>query len=81
MDSDRIVVLEAGRVAEQGRPADMLENPEGYLSRMVAATGEKQAQYLTQLAHGECPQTPRSGSNEGEEDGGGSSGVFERPFV
>ena len=46
MDSDRIVVLEAGRVAEQGRPADMLENPEGYLSRMVAATGEKQAQFL-----------------------------------
>ena len=58
------VVLEAGRVAEQGRPVDMLGNPDGYLARMVAATGDRQAAYLTQLAHGECPETPRSSNEE-----------------
>eukprot|EP01043_Picozoa_sp_COSAG02_P002932 COSAG02_NODE_69_length_42323_cov_23.507850_19_plen_132_part_00 len=60
------VVLEAGKVAEQGRPADMLENSDGYLARMVAATGDRQAAYLTQLAHGECPETPRS-FNDGDD--------------
>lgn len=70
MDSDRIVVLEAGKIAEQGRPSEMLENLDGYLSRMVAATGDKQAQYLTSLAHGEAPNTPRSTT---EEDTAGST--------
>jgi hypothetical protein len=58
------VVLEAGRVAEQGRPVDMLENPDGYLARMVAATGDREAAYLTQLARGESPATPRSSNEE-----------------
>ena len=53
------MVLEAGKVVEQGRPADMLENPDGYLARMVAATGDREAAYLTQLARGVCPGTPQ----------------------
>ena len=65
MDSDRIVVLEAGRVAEQGAPAAMLDNTTGWLSRMVAATGEKQAAHLRLLAQGECPDTPRSTDSDG----------------
>lgn len=53
------------RVAEQGRPVEMLQNTGGYLHNMVHASGEKQAAYLTQIAvqaaaGGTPPLTPRS---------------------
>eukprot|EP01051_Picozoa_sp_SAG22_P002273 SAG22_NODE_100_length_20558_cov_10.189305_8_plen_86_part_00 len=61
MDSDRLVVMDQGRVAEQGSPSSMLRNQEGWLYKMVHASGEKQASYLTQLAFA-------------HEDGGGGGG-------
>lgn len=67
------VVLEAGRVAEHGRPVDMLDNSDGYLARMVAATGDREAAYLTQLAHGERPETPRSSNDEHDPTDTGSN--------
>ena len=39
IDYDRILVLDAGKVAEFGRPEELLENLDGHLSRMLASTG------------------------------------------
>ncbi|MEU1618921.1 NHLP bacteriocin export ABC transporter permease/ATPase subunit [Streptomyces sp. NPDC005722] len=35
MDADRVVVMEDGRVVEEGRPADLLANPGGRLHELV----------------------------------------------
>ncbi|WP_405769646.1 NHLP bacteriocin export ABC transporter permease/ATPase subunit [Actinacidiphila glaucinigra] len=35
MDADRVVVMEDGRVVEEGRPADLLANPGGRLRELV----------------------------------------------
>ncbi len=40
MDSDRILVLDNGNIAEFGHPADLIKNPAGALSQMVGAHGE-----------------------------------------
>ncbi|XP_061403043.1 ATP-binding cassette sub-family C member 4-like [Musca vetustissima] len=40
MDSDRILVLDAGRKIEYDAPHILLQNPQGHLSRMVDATGD-----------------------------------------
>ena len=37
IDADRVVVLDEGRVVEQGRPADLLELDEGVFASMLAA--------------------------------------------
>jgi ABC-type multidrug transport system fused ATPase/permease subunit len=37
MDADRIVVMDAGRVAEYGSPAQLLGNPRSLFSELVAA--------------------------------------------
>jgi ATP-binding cassette subfamily C (CFTR/MRP) protein 4 len=36
MDSDKILVMDAGRVAEFGSPEELLENPEGHFFRYVS---------------------------------------------
>lgn len=35
MDADKIIVLESGRIAECGRPADLLSNPDGLFHHLV----------------------------------------------
>ena len=39
MDSDRILVLEGGRIADFGKPSELLQNPQGALSKLVEAHG------------------------------------------
>lgn len=49
MDSDRILVLDAGRILEFDEPHVLLQNPDGVFSQMVAATGQE-ADSLRELA-------------------------------
>lgn len=50
MNSDRIVVMDRGRIVEVGRPAELL-SCDSRLSDLVDETGPATAQYLRQLAH------------------------------
>ena len=45
-----ILVMDAGSVAEYGRPADLLANKDGALSALVDATGESSAAELRSRA-------------------------------
>jgi ABC-type multidrug transport system fused ATPase/permease subunit len=51
IDSDKILVMHAGRVAEFASPADLLWNPCSYLSQLVEAT-EAEAAWLREVAFG-----------------------------
>eukprot|EP01060_Flectonema_neradi_P004870 TRINITY_DN13201_c0_g1_i1.p1 TRINITY_DN13201_c0_g1~~TRINITY_DN13201_c0_g1_i1.p1 ORF type:complete len:1324 (+),score=235.45 TRINITY_DN13201_c0_g1_i1:56-4027(+) len=67
IDSDLVVVMDAGHVAEVGHPADLLRNPDGYFSKMVSSTGPESASHLLQQAmlakRGESPvPSPPPGS-------------------
>lgn len=49
MDSDRILVMEAGKILEFDDPYSLLQNPHGAFSQMVTSTGQE-AESLRQLA-------------------------------
>lgn len=50
IDYDEILVLDSGNIAEFGKPNELLSNPTGHLSRMVAALGPAAAEKLKQKA-------------------------------
>ncbi|XP_043503586.1 probable multidrug resistance-associated protein lethal(2)03659 isoform X2 [Polistes fuscatus] len=50
MDSDRILVMDAGRAVEFDHPHILLQNGKGYLSSMVKETGHVMAEALTAIA-------------------------------
>jgi len=50
IDSDKVLVLDAGEVAECGRPADLLANPGSLFSKLVDGTGAHTAAHLRRLA-------------------------------
>lgn len=50
MDSDRILVMVEGRIAEFDEPHILLGQPDGVLSQMVTATGHQEAESLRQIA-------------------------------
>ncbi|KAI0260155.1 hypothetical protein BC834DRAFT_925973 [Gloeopeniophorella convolvens] len=45
MDADKIMVLDAGRIVEFGRPSELLKNSEGRLRAMVDESGDRDALY------------------------------------
>lgn len=53
IDSDQILVLDAGEKVEFGSPADLLSNPNGVFTAMVNDTGESNAKMLRSIALGE----------------------------
>lgn len=50
MDSDRVLVMDAGRMVEFSHPHELLKRPGGYLRRLVEQTGNITAGYLMQIA-------------------------------
>lgn len=57
MDSDRILVLDNGRVVEFDIPAILLRNEMGMFSAMVAATGRETSRKLRLIASQKLIQT------------------------
>eukprot|EP00762_Andalucia_godoyi_P001839 ANDGO_06067.mRNA.1 ABC transporter C family member 12 len=53
MDSDRILVLEDGRVAEFDKPSVLASDPNSKLYGLIQATGPENAAILTSVAKGE----------------------------
>ncbi|XP_010051984.2 ABC transporter C family member 12 [Eucalyptus grandis] len=49
IDSDRVLVLDAGQVAEHDTPENLLSNEASAFSKMVQSTGSANAQYLSGL--------------------------------
>ncbi|MEW5311484.1 MAG: hypothetical protein WDW38_003194 [Sanguina aurantia] len=52
IDYDKILVLDAGQVAEFGAPSELLENPAGMFSLLVEDTGEATAKFLKGVVAG-----------------------------
>jgi len=50
MDSNRILVLDAGRVIEFDAPYTLLQNPHGSLFQLTQQTGKATADGLMQIA-------------------------------
>lgn len=50
MDSDRILVMSSGEVAEFDHPYVLLSDPNSHLSSMVKETGEKNSAALFKMA-------------------------------
>ncbi|XP_062560530.1 ATP-binding cassette sub-family C member 4-like [Armigeres subalbatus] len=50
MDSDRVLVMDAGESVEFGTPHDLLQMPVGIFKEMVLATGPSESERLIQIA-------------------------------
>ena len=50
IDSDRILVLDSGRVMQFDTPANLLEDKSGIFHNLVQQTGPEMAAKLTQIA-------------------------------
>lgn len=50
MDSDKVLVMEAGQMVEFGHPHLLLKNESGYLTKMLQSTGKNMEQNLKQVA-------------------------------
>ncbi|XP_014258970.1 probable multidrug resistance-associated protein lethal(2)03659 isoform X2 [Cimex lectularius] len=51
MDSDKVLVMDAGTMVEFDHPYKLLENKNGFFSKMVENTGTQTAARLMQMAH------------------------------
>lgn len=59
IDSDRIMVMDLGKIVEMDTPANLLSNPDSEFSRLVDETGPQQSAYLRRLAMGEESLAPK----------------------
>lgn len=50
MDSDRVLVMDAGRVAEFGHPHELLQQADGFLRKLVNQTGKEASTQLASVA-------------------------------
>lgn len=50
MDSDKVLVMDAGEAVEFAHPHELLKNPEGYFSRMLKETGPVMEASLRKVA-------------------------------
>lgn len=54
MDSDKVLVMDAGTMVEFDHPHVLLQNKSGFLYGMVQQTGSAMAQVLTRIAEEVC---------------------------
>lgn len=54
MDSDKVLVMDAGLMVEFEHPHVLLQNPYGYLFKMVQQTGSAMTETLTRVAQQVC---------------------------
>ncbi|XP_058446019.1 ATP-binding cassette sub-family C member 4-like [Malaya genurostris] len=59
MDSDRVLVMDAGEAIEFGLPHDLLQMPVGVFKEMVLATGPAESERLVQIAKQKFDETVR----------------------
>lgn len=50
MDSDKVLVMDAGQAVEFDHPHNLLQNPDGYLTKMVRETGLHMEAHLRSVA-------------------------------
>lgn len=50
MDSDKVLVMDAGTVVEFDHPYNLLKNKDGFLYKMVEQTGQTTADLLHSIA-------------------------------
>ncbi|KAK4879098.1 hypothetical protein RN001_007244 [Aquatica leii] len=50
MDSDKVLIMDAGQVVEFGRPHELLQIPNGYFSKMLKETGSGMENKLRRVA-------------------------------
>lgn len=50
MDSDKVLVMEDGRVAEFDHPHLLLQNTSGLFSKMISETGRSNSEHLKTVA-------------------------------
>lgn len=50
MDSDKIIVMDYGRIVEYDHPHVLLEDRDSYFSKLVAETGSTMAQQLKEIS-------------------------------
>lgn len=59
MDSDRVLVMDAGKVVEYAHPYALLKLPDGYLRKLVDQTGNATAVHLMQIAEQSYKESAR----------------------
>ena len=50
MDSDRVLVMDAGKMVEFDHPYSLLQKPNGFFKQLVDQTGTNSANYLIEVA-------------------------------
>ncbi len=50
MDSDRILVMDAGKMVEFGHPYELIQKEDGQLKMMIEQTGSRNSNLLTKMA-------------------------------
>ncbi|XP_076159035.1 ATP-binding cassette sub-family C member 4 [Alosa pseudoharengus] len=76
IDSDRILVLDAGHIHEYDEPYTLLQNPESLFLKMVQQTGKAEASHLMQMAKQAYNKNQTSLTSKGP-SGDGSLIIFE----
>lgn len=56
MDSDKVLVMDAGEAVEFAHPHELLKNSEGYFSKMVKETGPSMEVVLRKVANDDYEQ-------------------------
>lgn len=63
MDSDKVLVMNGGEAVEFGHPHILLQDPDGYFTKMVAQTGPAMEANLRRVAKNDFDMKLRNSKN------------------